>query len=105
MSKIIDLDAMVPEDITVKLGGKEYKIPADLDLVTTAKLIGLGKKLAEDPAPETVQEFEQFIAELLNIRQKSPASLKLTMSQALALVRAVTGVAQELAEQTTPFAG
>jgi len=103
MSNIIDLDAMMPEDITVKLNGKEYKIPADLDLATTAKLIGLGKKLAEDPAPETVQEFEKFIGELLSIRQKPPASLKLTMKQALALVRAVTRAGQELADKSVPF--
>lgn len=104
MSNIIDLDAMVPEDIVVRLGGKEYKIPADLDLATTAKLIGLGKALAENPEPESVHEFEKFISELLSIRQKPPVSLRMTMKQALALIRAVTGAEQELAEKSVPFA-
>jgi hypothetical protein len=96
---------MAPEDLTVKIGGQEYKIPADLDLATTAKLIGLGKKLAEDPAPETVKEFEGFITELLSVRQKPPVAIRMTMSQALALVKAVTGTAQEMADKTAPFAG
>jgi hypothetical protein len=105
VGKFIDLDALIPEDITVKLGGQEYKIPADLDLATSARLIGLGKKLTEDPSPETVQEFEKFITELLSIRQKPPAAAKMTLTQALALIRAVAGAGQELAEQAAPFAG
>lgn len=104
MSNIIDLDSMIPEDITVKLNGKEYKIPTDLDLSTTARLIGLGKKLAEEPSSETVKDFEKFIAELLSIRQKPPNSLKLTMKQALALVKAVTSAEQDAGEQSVPFA-
>lgn len=105
MSNYIDLDALVPDDITVKICGQEYKIPADLDLATSAKLINLGKKLAEDPTAETVKEFEKFLAELLGMRQKAPVIAKMTMTQALALVKAVTSAGQEAAEQVAPFAG
>ncbi len=105
MSKYIDLDAVVPGDITVKLGGQDYKIPADIDLATTAKLIGLGKKLADDPTPETVNEFETFLVDLLSIRQKPPVVIRLTMGQALALIKTVTGAAQETADKAVPFAG
>lgn|GEM_PF-3191123 len=103
MSTYIDLDALVPDDITVKIGGQEYKIPADLDLATSARLISLGKKLAEDPTGETVKEFEKFLANLLGMRQKAPVIAQMTMTQALSLVKAVTSAGQEAAEQTIPF--
>ncbi|MGB9886753.1 MAG: hypothetical protein ACPLRW_07145 [Moorellales bacterium] len=105
MGNYLDLDALVPEDITVKLGGQEYRIPADLDLETSARLISLGKKLAEDPSPETVRDFEKFLADLLGRRQKVAAPVKLTMAQAIALINAITSAGREMAEKAVPFAG
>lgn len=103
--RIVDLDALVPDDLTVKLNGEKYKVPADLDTKTVAKAIAIGNKLQDEPTEEAIHEFEHFISELLAMRQEPPKELKITLTQAIGLIRAVTGTAQKLAKDAVPFVG
>lgn len=47
MSKIIDLDLLVPENISFKIGGEIYEVPASFDTQTVAVLMQAEQKTLE----------------------------------------------------------
>ena len=73
----IELDEIIPEDITFAYRGKEYVIPGDLDIDTTFDLIALlGRHGAAEAADDTEEvrvvnkEVEQKL--LFLFRQRMP---------------------------------
>lgn len=47
--KIIDLDAVMPESLIVKMGGEEYSLPGDIPVPDYLELSRLFENLAEVP--------------------------------------------------------
>lgn len=103
-SQVLNLDALLQDDLKVILGGKEYQVPSDIDLSMAAQIISVGKELEGDPTQETVRRFEQLLVDLLSIRQKPPETVRITLGQAMALIKAVTSASERMAEKAVPFA-
>ena len=47
--RIIDLDAVMPESLIVKMGGEEYKLPGDIPVPDYLELSRLFERLADTP--------------------------------------------------------
>ena len=76
MSDFIDLDALLPDDIPVKLGGVTYKLPGDPPVELLLRLQLLAQKIdeAQDAAPEELlklrEELAAEIEELFSLRNE-----------------------------------
>lgn len=105
MAKLIDLDAAMPEDLEVRLGGKTYLIPGDLDMKTFGRLQGLLESLGGEGAnlEAVAQKLSEEIKALLSIRQPFQGELNLTLSQVVALVQGILEHAQEAMRRALPF--
>lgn len=54
MSKIIDLDALTPEDTIVKFAGQQYRVPGDMPMVTYLQMQKAAQMQREDASEEDV---------------------------------------------------
>lgn len=103
MARLLDLDALLPEDMEVKLDGKVYKIPGDLDVATIAKLNALTNKLATGEEVENAtRELADNLSEILSLRQEI-GPVKLTFAQALTLLQGIIENANETVKKSLPF--
>lgn len=105
MPKLIDLDAAMPEDLEVRLGGRTYLIPGDLDMKTFGRLQGLMESLAGEGADveAVTQQLSEEIKALLSIRQPFHGEVNLTFSQVVALVQGILQHAEESMRRALPF--
>ena len=65
--EFIDLDALLPEDIRVRLGGTDYKLPGDPPVELLLRLQLLAQKIdeAKDDSPENMLSLRKELAEEL----------------------------------------
>lgn len=105
MPKLIDLDAAMPEDLEVKLGGKTYLIPGDIDVKTLGRLQGLLDSLAgeEVDLDAVAERLGAEVKALLSVRQPVEGELQLTLTQVVALVRGIMQHAEEAMRRSIPF--
>jgi hypothetical protein len=83
-SEIVNLDELIPDDLTIRVGGQDYELPGDIDTETTFKLDKLMRKLGEaetkvasadvtDEDRETAEkltlEAQEIVLELFRIKQ------------------------------------
>jgi hypothetical protein len=73
VAEIVDLDAVVPEDIVFKLAGKQYPIPGDLETEQVFKLMRLfaGLKVSGNLAgvERSAKQLEAGLLDLFQVRQ------------------------------------
>jgi hypothetical protein len=77
VAQIIELDPLVPEDITFRFRGGEYSIPGDIDVETTFRLLKLFRRAADVEESEDLDAKEKVNLEvrdaLLDLfRQRDP---------------------------------
>lgn len=83
MAQIVDLDVLVPEDVTFRFRGGDYTIPGDIDVEDTFRLLRLFNRSGElEDTVASLDEREQIEKEirdaLLDIfRQRDPDLAKL----------------------------
>lgn len=63
MPEIVDIDELVPDDITFRYRKQEYKIPGDLRVVQTLELYALLRRLAAAEAKGTEAELKRIIGQ------------------------------------------
>lgn len=90
MNRVIDLDALVPEAVTVKIGGEELQVspPKTADVL---RLAALGQKM-QDIDKQTPDQLDELIASLTEqIRKCVPqlADRELTTIQLMKLVEII----------------
>lgn len=72
MTRLIDLDTLVGEDIEVKLAGETYLLPSDIPSESMVRLISLYQRAGEDESDdnvETLQAISEEVLILFQIRQ------------------------------------
>jgi hypothetical protein len=69
MTEILDLDAVVAQDIVVVLGGEEYRIPGDPPMEIYVQLLDLEQRGDEIDAREFLDSVLEPVYELFAIRQ------------------------------------
>lgn len=62
MSKIIDLDILVPDDITIKIGGDQYIIPGQPSTETVMKFADMEDKATKN---KTAKDNVNYLVELV----------------------------------------
>jgi hypothetical protein len=69
--KIIDLDAAVPENVKVKMGGEVYELPNDVPIPDYLEIARLVDRLGEESedAAETLEALYEKVIELFRIAQ------------------------------------
>lgn len=91
MGEVVDLDALVPESITVKLSGQEIKLnPPTLSQLL--KLSSIGEKLvkAEGLQPDQLEEILADIRGVLALLFPELADKELNLAQIVKLISVVT---------------
>lgn len=63
MPEIVDIDELVPDDITFRYRKQEYKIPGDLRVAQTLELYALLRRLAAAEAKGTEAELKRIIGQ------------------------------------------
>lgn len=105
--RIIDLDAVVPEDIVVKLTVEEdgrsverkYPLPSDIpipDFLRIARTLDSLTNLGADEAAEALEDAYELVLDLFRIKSPSLESLPIGPRRLLALIVQVYG------EEDTP---
>lgn len=79
MTKIIDLDAILPEDKKVKLGGKVYTLPPDLPAEVFLKMTSLAESGASE-SEITAAMYDELL-ELFRYKQPDLEKLPISLSQ------------------------
>lgn len=115
-AKLIDLDAVVPDDLRVKLNGKTYKLPGDAPTELLLRLSLQAEKFneAKDKAPEELLEMREelggLIEDLFALRNDlEDGEIELTDRQVAELLEslfaiyfAVDGDTEEGGDRPTP---
>lgn len=80
MAKIIDLDAFMPDDIEVKLNGKTWLVPGDLDVTMMIKMF----KYQESEDPKVQMKIIDLFIDLFRQRhtEEEIENLHLSFKQA-----------------------
>lgn len=89
MTRLIDLDVLVGEDIDVRLAGETYRIPSDIPAESMVRLISLYQNAGEgddDSHTETLQQIADEVLALFQIRQPDLDYLPLGVKGAFALL-------------------
>lgn len=79
MTKIIDLDAILPEDKKVKLGGKVYTLPPDLPAEVFLKMTSLAESGASE-SEITAAMYDELL-ELFRYKEPDLEKLPISLSQ------------------------
>lgn len=67
---ILDLDALAPDPKIIKMGGKEWKISADISVEDVTILLKEYQSLNEDPEnPETIKKLLNLVIDLFREHQ------------------------------------
>lgn len=86
MSKIIDLDALVPEDKKVSLGGSTYTVPGDMPMPIFMKL-QRAAQLEEDGAEDVTGVLKDALFELFTVKMpESDTAAREKLDQTLSLL-------------------
>lgn len=90
MARFIDLDTVLPEDITVRLGGADYHLPGDIPvpdfLAISRAHARLGAAEDADDAIGATEALYERILQLFQVRQPDLPRIPLGVQQAVALV-------------------
>lgn len=86
MTTLIDLDALLGEPIPVKLGGREWLLPADIPVPLVLKIEQLA---GQDVTDDLVRGLYQDLLELFQVHQPDIESLPITATQALTAIPAI----------------
>ncbi len=106
MARFIDLDEVIPEDTTVKLGGVLYKLPGD---IPTPDFLAISRAHARLTEPQETAEdmilaaegLYERILELFQVRNPDVEKVPLGLQQAISLVYELYRVDQP-AEEAVP---
>ena len=69
MTRLIDLDTLVGEDIEVKLAGETYLLPSDIPAESMVRLISLYQRAGEGEEDDNVATLEAISDEVLTLFQ------------------------------------
>jgi hypothetical protein len=100
--RIIDLDTVVPDDITVILHGQEYLLPGDVPVPDWLEISKATDRIDTDPAAG--QELYDLVLELFRLRQPELESIPLGARQMMTLVFGLydTDTPEEAEEEGDP---
>lgn len=83
MAEIIDLDAALPPDKKVRIGGKTYLLPGDIPVELFLKV---QRAAGGDGSGDVVADLRDALLELFQARDRSMKSLPLGMGQLMELI-------------------
>ncbi len=100
MARIIDLDEALPPDITVKLGGKSYRLPGDIPTPLFLRIQQATGSLGTDD--DGITALADAILDLFRTRDPSLTELPLGLTQMVTLFSTVYGVQAEGEDDDPP---
>lgn len=105
MARIIDLDDVIPDDITVKTGGVDYKLPADIpvpDYLAIVRAAQTWDDASGEDQLSATDDLYQRVLELFQYRQPSLDKLPVGLAQLVRLVVSLYGVDSDEDEAADP---
>lgn len=98
MARIIDLDELAPEDLTVRKDGREYTLPGDPPIDVWLRLVEAGDTFMAakgEDSQKTLEVFRQRMLELFQIRQPTMTELPFGVPGMYALLAGFYGINAE----------